>query len=213
MSRRSALAAGLLLIAACGDPVTPERRPAYGFDYFGDVFHWPADRLPVRFYAQPTGNLRFLTQRAIDVWAGQFLYGEFSGRLVSDSFGADVIVHADSAPDVPPDPGPPVSACDGNVHSPGSPPGTVTWDPLTKAIDGPLQLDVRILGAYSTGQVAACLRRTTIHELGHTLGLLQHSPNAADIMYAPPQVDLPSEQDRRTVEVLYHTRPTLLPAP
>lgn len=210
---KRALCAVTLLTLACREPTPPSRAGTYGFDVAGDVFRWPVERLPVRFYVQPTGNLRFLTQRAIDAWAGLFLYREFTGELVGDSGTADVIVHADSAPDVPPDQGPPVYACEGNVHSPGSPPGTVTWDPLTKAIDGPLQLDVRILGAYSTGQVAACLRRTTIHEVGHALGLFQHSFDQGDIMYAPPEVAEPSVQDRRTVEVLYHTRPTLLPPP
>ncbi len=211
MKRALAIAAPLLALT-CSEPTLPSRAGRYGFDIGGEVFHWPVERLPVRFYAQPTGNLPFLMQRAIDAWAGLFLYGEFTGELVGDSGAADVIVHADSAPDVPPDQGPPVYACEGNVHSPGSPPGTVTWDPLTKAIDGPLQLDVRILGAYSTGQVAACLRRTAIHEVGHALGLFLHSPSSGDIMYAPPQIDFPSEQDRRTAEVLYHTTPTILPA-
>lgn len=203
----------LALVAACGEPTVPSRADIYGFDSGGDVFHWPVDRLPVRFYAQPTGNLPFLVQRAITAWEGAFLYGEFTGVLVSDSGIADVIVHADSAPDVPPDQGPPVYACDGNVHSPGSPPGTITWEPLTKAIDGPLQLDLYIEGTPSDGRLAACLRRTTIHELGHALGLFQHSSDATDIMYAPPQVDLPSERDHRTMEVLYHTPATILPAP
>src|SRR5439155_971013 len=71
----------------------------------------PRWRPPVRFYAQPTGNLRFLVQHAVDSWAGVFLYGEFRGTLVADSTGADVIVQADSVPDVPPDPGAPVYAC------------------------------------------------------------------------------------------------------
>lgn len=212
-----ALCAVALAALACREPTSPSRAGIYQFSSGGDVFRWPVDRLPVRFYAQPKGNLRFLTQRAIDAWAGLFLYGEFTGEMVGDSSAADVIVHADSAPDVPPDQGPPVYACEGNVHSPGSPPGTVTWDASTKAIDGPLHLDVRILGAYSTEQVAACLRRTMIHEVGHALGLFQHSPNAEDIMYASansgPLVVLPSERDRRTVEVLYHTQATVFPPP
>lgn len=201
------------LLAACTEPTVPLRFDIYGFDSGGDVFHWPADRLPVRFYAQPTGNLPSLVQHAIDAWEGAFLYGEFTGMLVGDSTAADVIVHADSAPAVAPDQGAPVPACEGNVHSPGSPPGTITWDPLTKVIDGPLQLDLSVLGVYSTGQLAACLRRTTIHEVGHGLGLFQHSSDPGDIMYEPPQVDLPSQRDHRTIEVLYHTPPTVLPAP
>lgn len=206
MSRRTALAAGLLLIAACGDPVTPERRPAYRFDYFGDVFRWPLDRLPVRFFATPQGNMRLLVQRAIGAWEDQFLYGEFRGVLVGDSLAADVIVlWADSVPpDVPPDPGPPVRACDGVT--------SFTVD-ATNTIERALHVVLDVSPGYTTAQVAACMRRTAIHELGHTLGLLQHSPNATDIMAVTPLADVPSLGDRRTAEVLYHTPPTIRPPP
>jgi hypothetical protein len=40
-----------------------------------------------------------------------------------------------------------------------------------------------------------------------------HSADTADIMYAFPRVTAPSEGDRRTVEVLYHTMPTIAPRP
>jgi hypothetical protein len=56
-----------------------------------------------------------------------------------------------------------------------------------------------------------CLALTTIHELGHALGIFQHSPNATDIMFADPRVDLPSELDRGTVEAVSHYSPTLEP--
>jgi len=210
---KRALCAVTLLTLACSEPTPPSRAGTYGFSVGSDVFHWPADRLPVRFHAQPTGNLPFLVQRAINVWQGLFLYGEFTGELVTDPIDADVLVQADGAPDVPPDQGPPVNACSGNIHSPGSPPGTVTWDPLTNVIDGPLHIDLQVFQGYSPGQVAACLRRTAIHEVGHALGLFQHSEDRLDIMYAPPEAAEPSERDRRTAEVLYHTPPTLFPPP
>ena len=54
----------------------------------------------------------------------------------------------------------------------------------------------------------------TIHEVGHALGLFQHSTDSlSDIMASPPRVSLPSDGDRRTVEVLYHTPATLSPPP
>jgi predicted Zn-dependent protease len=52
-----------------------------------------------------------------------------------------------------------------------------------------------------------------IHELGHALGLLRHSPFDEDIMYGSPLVDFPSRFDRRTAEVLYHSTPTVRPPP
>jgi predicted Zn-dependent protease len=156
----------------------------------------------------PQGNLVFLVQHAVDAWAGLFLYNEFSGVLVSDSSAADVIVAwSGSVPaDVPPDPGPPVPACQGLTNVPAV-------DSATNRLRGPFHVYLGMLGGYTPAQVQACLRRTAIHEVGHVLGLFLESPAPQDIMYVTPAVDAPSEQDRRTVEVLYHTPPTVLPPP
>jgi predicted Zn-dependent protease len=43
-----------------------------------------------------------------------------------------------------------------------------------------------------------------IHELGHVLGILNHSSNPLDIMFSNPTVATPSERDRNTVQVMYH---------
>jgi hypothetical protein len=200
-----------LLALACTDPTPPSRAGTYRFDLGGEVFHWPADRLPVRFYAQPAGSLPSLVRRATEVWAGLFLYGEFEGELVRDSLGADVIVvWSDS---VPPDIAPDTShryACTG-----------VTSVPAVDAggrYTGPIHIAMSVLSGYTAPEVAACMRRTAIHEVGHALGLFPHSPSPGDIMWGPSAgaallVDLPTDQDRRTVEVLYHTPPTVRPAP
>jgi predicted Zn-dependent protease len=52
-----------------------------------------------------------------------------------------------------------------------------------------------------------------IHELGHALGLLQHSPSSFDIMNQNPTVTFPSSRDRNTVEILYHSPATVVPPP
>lgn len=203
-----ALCVALPLAAlACSEPTPPSRADTYPFAFGGDVFHWPAERLPVRFYAHPTGNLPEVVRRAINGWALLVLYGEFTGQLVSDSIAADVIVYADSAPDVPPDPGPPVNACT----------GVTSFPPIDadNRYTGPLHIHLSAQPGpgITAAHVQACMRRTAIHEVGHALGLFQHSLDPGDIMYAPPAVGQPSERDRRTVEVLYHTPPTLFPAP
>jgi hypothetical protein len=54
-----------------------------------------------------------------------------------------------------------------------------------------------------------CLALTSIHEMGHAIGIFAHSPNPEDIMYADPEVELLSARDRRTAEAVYHTPPTL----
>jgi len=166
---KSPLLLGAVLIAACSEPASPLRAAWYPFDNAGDVFRWTENRLPVRYYADTRSNMRDLVQRAIGSWESQFLYGEFRGELVNDSTVADVIVTwGDSVPlDVPPDAGPPVFACDGRTDVPLDNAGT--------AIDAPIHTQIRIPTAqlYTAAQVSACLRRVTMHELGHTLGLLR----------------------------------------
>lgn len=200
------LAAAALVLVACTVPDNPDHSGGYDFsDLSGDIFHWPGDRLPVRFWADPRGNMSALVQNAIDVWQDQFMYGEFTGVIVSDSAHADVqIIWADSVPPaVAPDNGPPVKAC-----------GGLTQDDSVAGnrIYGAFHSSITILMAGATaGQVEACVRRTVVHEMGHALGILTEAPDSTDIMYFTPLVPVPSVADRTTMQMLYHTAPTLLP--
>jgi hypothetical protein len=200
----------VLLAAACSDPLVPSRAAIYPFaDAFGDVFHWPADRLPVRIYADPRGDLSALVSRAADLWARQLLYGELKVVIVADSNRADVIVRwADSVPPAAtPDPGPPVEACGGVTQ--------VVLDSSGLAFEGPFETELQILTGtvFTPEQVAACVRRTTVHELGHSFGLFQEASDTLSVMRSPPLVSEPAPIDRRTVQVLYHTAATLAPPP
>jgi predicted Zn-dependent protease len=205
--RSIALTAALLL--ACGEPTLPSRQAAYGFaDGFGEVFRWPNDRIPVRFYADTRGAMPDLVARAIAVWEDQFLYGEFDGVLTQDSAAADVIVvwSGTVPPDVPPDPGAPVNACTGFTR--------LVINSATNALDSAIVITAQSLaGSATDAQRAACFVRVVTHEVGHSLGLLDHSAQAGDLMAAQPVVDTPTARDRVTVEVLYHTPPTIGPPP
>ena len=57
----------------------------------------------------------------------------------------------------------------------------------------------------------ACLALTLTHEIGHTLGIFRHSPRPEDLMYGNPTVTGPSERDRNTAEILYHTPANVVP--
>jgi predicted Zn-dependent protease len=210
VKRGLAALAAIGALAACTDPTVPSRGATYAFaDGFGDVFHWPTDRLPVRVFAQQLGDLRPLVQRAIDLWQQQLLYGEFRAELVDDSAAADVVIRwSDSVPPaVDPDPGPPAKACGGITHA--------TVDSTGQALADPFDTEITILTGtvFTPEQVEACVRRTVVHEFGHVLGLFQEAPDTLAIMYTPPQVSEPAPIDRRTIQVLYHTTPTLGPPP
>jgi hypothetical protein len=195
-----------LLLLGCSDVVSPSRTPRYFFDSAGDVFHWPADRLPVRYWVDPRGGLPARAARGLAVWQEQFLYGEFTATTVSDSSVADVLVSwQDSVPpDVAPDTAGAVGACDGVT--------TYLID-STKAITAPLHVHISVNLGFTQAQVAACVRRVVDHELGHSLGILSHSSDPSDLMYVTPGTEIPTARDRNTAQVLYHTTPTLKPPP
>jgi hypothetical protein len=200
---------GLALAVACADPTIPDRQDRYAFDDgFGEVFRWPADRLPVRYFADTRGPMAALVARALGVWEEQFLYGEFTGVLVSDSASADVIVRwGGTVPsDVPPDTGAPVTSCSGVTM--------LAIDSASNSIEDQIIVTANnLLVPVSAGQMIACYRRVIAHEVGHSLGLFQHSAQLDDLMAGQPLVERPGRRDRVTAEVLYHTTPTIGPPP
>ena len=170
-------------------------------------FHWPADRLPVRIWVEQTDPLPADVARAITVWRDQFLYGEWDATVVSDSATADVVITSDAPPAlllwatrlesamVPQCAG----ATDVNVS-----------DDHTQ-LRLPIRIFINALSPPGTSGLDACLALTVVHEVGHSLGIFRHSSNPADIMYFDPAVELPSERDRTTAEILYRLPSTLEP--
>jgi len=208
-----AIAVGLL---SCADIAAPSRTTAYewrrivatvaGPDTLS--FHWPQSRLPVRIWAEDTLNLPAHVQQGIDQWEAAFLYGEFQGQLVSDSSVADVIVTSGLAPKggfsitrlkaLAPE-------CQGATD--------VELDAGGQQIIPPIRVYVDPRFAPSSPGVDQCMALTTTHELGHSLGIFAHSPNADDIMFGDPVVAEISPRDRATAELAYHTEPSLSVAP
>jgi predicted Zn-dependent protease len=205
----------LALLAACHDTVGPAHcfepnAQAYGFAFNGDtnlVFHWPASYMPVRVYAEPTGNLPANVLAAMALWVSAFRCGELSLAVTADSTKADIIVrnpaslplargaakalHADS-----------VNACT----------GVTQFDTAGRALAGPLRSYVVSLSSDSAA-VASCYHFVTAHELGHALGLFAESADPNDLMYTSPRRLALSASDRYTIQLLYHTTSRLLPPP
>jgi len=210
----AALAAAL---AACHENVGPaacydSNAQAYSFFLNGDstlVFHWPRSYLPVRVYAEPTGELPVNVQNAMSLWESAFRCGELTLTVTTDSTRADIIVRnpqtlpairsaatrvlfADST-----------SACQGVTQ--------FALDSTGTRLAGPMRSYVSPFPGVDSATVASCYHFVTAHELGHALGLLAHSTDPADLMYAAPRRLALSGDDRYTIQLLYHWTATIGP--
>lgn len=170
-------------------------------------FHWPQSSLPVKIWADTALGLRDRVTRGLGLWKQILQFGEYDATLVSDSTTADVIVLAGVSPLG--------SARPARFHSMAPQcEGETDFDisrPDHKKVILPVRVYVQNKFPVDQDSTQACLDLTTAHELGHTLGLFQHSPDSADLMYADPQVDAPSAADASTVLFLYHYLPKLVP--
>lgn len=214
-SRRLVFGLAALAALACGDIAAPVRDDLYewrleapsipgpGLDTLS--FHWDKADLPVRVWVEDTDNLPAHMARAIDIWEAAFLYREFQATLVSDSTTADVIVL--SGP-----PGGPKLRMK-RLHSAMAPECAGATDLDVDVANTELILPIRVFidprSLPGDPGIETCLALTSVHEMGHALGIFAHSPDPEDIMFADPEVELPSSRDRRTAEAVYHTPPTL----
>lgn len=208
MRRMTPLA--LLLLLACSDLFAPARTSTYDFHLYRSkdaggidtlTFHWTRDMLPVRIYVADDSPLRPHAQVAIDRWSGAFLYGEFRGVLVSDSSSADIIFE-NTVPNGGNFRREPLFAfatgCTGATDQPTG---------FTYAL--PIHSNVWSNTGTQVPGIDACYSIVVTHELGHALGILNHSPNIGDVMYASPVLDGISDRDRQTIETAYHTPATV----
>lgn len=216
MTATNRLAVGLtaLTALACGDIAAPIRSDLYewrieapsipgpGTDTLS--FHWDRSLLPVRVWVEDTDGLPGHMARAIDVWEAAFLYREFQGTLVSDSSTADVIVRGGASDD---------KLGTLRLNSALAPECAGATDLDVDVASAELRLPVRVFidprSLPDDPGTEPCLALTSIHELGHALGIFAHSEDPEDIMFTDPEVDLPSARDRRTAEAAYHTPATL----
>lgn len=199
---------------SCADIAAPTRSNAYEWRLITPTgsgtadtlsFHWPSSRLPVKVWAQDTFNLPAHTRNGIEQWKAGFLYGEFDAVMVSDSNVADVLVGAGNAIKG----GFAVTRLE-SMLAPQCEGGTDLDLPIgSREIQPPIRVFLNLRVVADAPGVEQCLALTTTHELGHAIGIFAHSPIATDLMFADPTVPGPSERDRATAELAYHTEPTL----
>ena len=204
-------------IVACGDGNNPNscfesNAWSYGFFVGGDttlVFHWPADRMPVRFYAEPTGALQANVLAGLTTWVNGFRCQEASFQLVGDSAAADVIVRQVAV--LPPVAARAFTLAADSVGACGG--RTDGYFDSTLTLTGPVRSFIVPITIGDSAALAGCYRMVTTHEIGHALGLLSHSADPADLMYTTPRRSSLSPDDRYTLQSLYHRTPTIRPAP
>jgi predicted Zn-dependent protease len=203
--------AGLVVAgAACGDIATPIRDDFYEWRLIVPAvsgtgndslsFHWPQDRLPVRIWVEDAASLPVNVPAAIAAWRQAFLYKEFDATIVGDSATADVIVRAGAAPGI--------QFSRTRLHSALALACAGATDLDISDDHAELRLPVRVFidprSEPNAPDLPACLALTTTHELGHALGIWEHSPAPTDLMFADPMVAAPSERDLATAEEIYH---------
>jgi len=199
---------------SCADIAAPTRSNAYEWRLITPTgpgtadtlsFHWPQSRLPVKVWAEDTLDLPAHTKDGLDQWKAGFLYGEFDAVMVSDSNVADILVGAGNAVKG----GFSVTRLR-SMLAPQCEGGTDFDLPAgSREIVPPIRVFLNLRVVEGDPGADPCLALTTTHELGHSIGIFAHSPVATDLMYADPTVSGPSERDRNTAELAYHTEPTL----
>ncbi len=169
-------------------------------------FHWPRSSLPVTYWVEDSLGEPAHVRNAISRWKAAFLYGEWDARVISDSSAADVIVRVLQPPPKPA-------------------PATLRFRSLRPECEGATDVDTvatrlefRLpVRMYLNPRLASdpnldlCLDITTLHEMGHSMGLFQHTSDPLDIMFSNPVAEELSDRDVSTIEALYHRDADMIP--
>ncbi len=199
----AAVVAGL----ACGESTAPlppaawEWRLQVPFDSAGPRidtlnFHWPRAALPVRIWVENNQSLPTRVQEGITLWRNVLGSRDWNATIVPDSTQADIIVRllpADAFQAVRHSP--PQLVCEGST----------TVDTAATRFELRLPMRVNLYPTIPGPNVDSCLHSAAAHELGHTLGIFQHSPDPADLMYLSATAAGPTARDAATARRAYAT--------
>lgn len=204
------------LCAGCELPNVPLEAPAYEPSLFVDfetrlIYHWPLGRT-ISIYADGSGvadrDLRAAIAAGAAGWMDAIYYREFDIRLVDSPQDADVTFHFDNvAPVVDTD------SCEGVLLGAGGvtyfcvDQGLTTILPLSfvgSSSRSRVKFDVTI--SSDPFQIPTQERFFAIvaHEIGHVLGIANHSGDPSDLMFTSPLITDPSSRDAQTLRWVLH---------
>lgn len=208
---------GAALATGCDSATIPAlpapydfRLAVYGTDGRARLrtFHWDRGAVvPVYVVDEPpdAGDLRRALERAARAWRSAAVFGEVRLRETTDLGEARAVLRWHDAAGVLSTP----MTCVGPVTGAASTLGCLN-DPrdalrMWPRRDGePSRVIYRVVIRRTDDQ--ELLDRLVIHEMGHVLGILSHSPDPSDIMWAGPDLPpAPTARDRSTLRSLYMT--------
>jgi tetratricopeptide (TPR) repeat protein len=181
--------------------------PINGEDYLKDVteggrlVRWSLSKMPLKIYIEqaPQGIHNFQpafasqVRRAFDVWTGA-LNHQLAYTLVTIPDQADIRVHWTDTIDTRGH-----SGDGGTAYTAGLMIPHIHNDQIEY-----MEVNIATFDIQGHPQNGETIYAVAIHELGHSLGLLGHSDNPNDIMYAENQhVINPSKRDLNTIRRLY----------
>lgn len=219
--KRLLIAVAVLSLAACEGPTVPPNTTADIYDFRlmttpPSVIRWPSGTRVRVYVAGAAGTREDLLSASLASGAAEWnrhaLYGEYELVRAESIGGADVVLRWSDEP-APVD----MSDCTPELAnavttfclSDDDPTRLHVFPIAAAGSPGSVRFVITVLGAQSGNQIVA---RLVLHELGHVLGIGQHSPDSPDLMSAglPSRDDL-SVADIATVQILYHTRPHITP--
>jgi len=216
LRRPAVLIAALMGGLGCGDGAGPARVEPYdwrlvipydsaGLQLDTLTFHWPPASIPVKIWVENQSGLPGHFAAGIALWRDAFPGGAWNATLTADSTTADIIVrHLPAAS--------PSTAAVHLATRRFSCEGATAADTLASRFELRLPMRVYVYPSLpGAPDIDECLAIASAHELGHSLGILQHSPDPADLMYPTPSAAGPTDRDLASARAAYQAPADMVP--